>query len=285
MKTMDQVFAKEFKNMMDERRSMTGYFNLADIPVPPLPSLLTNLGKGDVCLVKGIQEPFFEKLNNTEVQLVTIPVLMKRQVLSDGSFRVDKDGNYVLIPVQVKQGFVAVYSNNSIGLRNKVVVNGVERLHTATDGFKYVDFFELNGQRRYIYIIPENNVYPMNLCALVITPNKHKNYYKGCRLVLQNGHYLYLYVIPFKVGRETRGDRVLGVKPSPDFNKEVKVLLDFWMSIGVIFNLRVTALEHQVVGETNLGITDLIRTLGPEDFIRINHSLGYKPSVDIENKK
>lgn len=141
MKTMDQVFAKEFKNMMDERRSMTGYFNLADIPVPPLPSLLTNLGKGDVCLVKGIQEPFFEKLNNTEVQLVTIPVLMKRQVLSDGSFRVDKDGNYVLIPVQVKQGFVAVYSNNSIGLRNKVVVNGVERLHTATDGFKYVDFF------------------------------------------------------------------------------------------------------------------------------------------------
>lgn len=284
MKTADQVFAKEFKDMMNGRRSITGYFNITDIPVPSIPSLLTNLGKGEVCLVKGIKEPFFDKLNNSEVQLVTTPTLMKRQVLSDGSFRVDRNGDYVLIQVPVKQGFVPIHSNKSIGLKNRIVVNGVERKHTLSEGYKYVDFFELNGEKRYIYIVPKENVYPMNLCALVITPNTHRNFYKGCKLALQNGHYLYLYVIPYKAGRETRGYRVLGVKPSPNFDIEVKKLLEYWMRIGVIFDLNLTALENQVGGENNVGIMDLIGTLGPEDYIRVNNYLGYEPPILTESQ-
>ena len=284
MKTADQVFAKEFKDMMNGRRSMTGYFNITEIPVPSLPSLLTNLGKGDVCLVKGIKEPFFDKLNNVEVQLVTTPALMKRQVLSDGSFRIDRNGDYVLIQVPVKQGFIAVHSSKSIGLKNKVAVNGVEKNHTPTEGFRYVDFFELNGERRYIYIIPKENVYPLSLCALIITPNTHRNFYKGCKLALQNGHYVYLYVIPYKAGRETRGYRVLGVKPSINFDIEVKKLLEHWMRLGVIFDLNLTALDYQVGGESNVGIMDLVGTLGPEDYIRVSHSLGYEPPTLIENQ-
>lgn len=275
MKTADQIFVKEFKDMMNGRRSMSGVFNLVDIPVPNIPTLISNLGKGEVCLVRGIKESFFDKLNDVEVQLVTTPILVKRQVLSDSSFRVDKNGDYVFTQVPVKQGFVAVHSNKSIGLRNRIEVNGVERKHTPTEGFRYVDFFELNGERRYIYLIPKENVYPLSLCALIITPNTHRNFYKGCKVALQNGHYLYLYVIPYKAGKETRGYRVLGVKPSTIFDVEVKKLLQYWMRISVIFDLNLTALENQVGGEINVGIMDLVGTLGTEDYIRTKHSLGY----------
>lgn len=274
MKTADQIFVKEFKDMMNGRRSMSGVFNLVDIPVPNIPTLISNLGKGEVCLVRGIKESFFDTLNNAEVQLVTTPILVKRQVLSDSSFRVDKNGDYVFTQVPVKQGFVAVHSNKSIGLRNRIEVNGVERKHTPTEGFRYVDFFELNGERRYIYLIPKENVYPLSLCALIITPNTHRNFYKGCKVALQNGHYLYLYVIPYKAGKETRGYRVLGVKPSTIFDVEVKKLLQYWMRISVIFDLNLTALENQVGGEINVGIMDLVGTLGTEDYIRTKHSLG-----------
>lgn len=283
MRTADQVFAKEFKDMMNGRRSITGNFNITNIPIPFMPSLITNLGKGEICLVKGIKEQFFEKLNNSEVQLINKSVLMKRQVLSDGSFREDKEGNYVYIQVPIKQGFIAVHSNKSIKLKNRILVNGVERKHIPTEGYKYIDYFELNGERRYIYTIPKENVYPLSLCALVITPNKHKSFFKGCKIALQNGYYLNLYIIPYKPGREYRGLRVLGVKTSTNFDTEVRQLLEYWMQIGVIFNLNLTALENQIGGEANLGIVDLVGTLGVEDYIRIENSLGYVPSI-VENQ-
>lgn len=281
MKTADEVFSKEFKDMMYERKSMSGFFNLVDIPVPDI-SLKTNLGRGEVCLVKDIKELFFDKLNDTEVQLVTTPVLMKRQILSNGSFRVDKDGNYVLTQVYVKDGFVAVHCNKSIGLRNKIVVNGIEKKHIPTEGFKYVDFFELNDEIRYIYIIPKENLYQLSLCALIIKAKKHDDFYKGCRIAMQNGHYLYLYVIPYKSGKQIKGSRILGVKASTNFDSEVNKLLDYWIKSGVIFDLNLTALKNQVAGEKNVGIVDLIGTLGPESFIKVsNNSLGYVPPVNI----
>ncbi len=272
MKSFDNVFAKEFKDMMNGRRSITGSFNLVDLPVPKLPNLITNFGKGDVCLVKGIKEPFFDKLNDLQVQLVTNSILMKRQVLSDGSFRLDNNGEYVYTQVPIKQGFVAIHSNKSIGLRRKIVVNGVEKEHKPTEGFRYVDYFELNGERRYVYIIPKDNVYRLELCALIVTPNKHRNFYKGCRLALQNGNYVYLYVIPYK-NRDTRGYRVIGAKASTNFDMEVKKLLEYWMNLGVIFDLNLTALENQVGGETNVGIMDLVGTLGAEDYKKTGGSL------------
>lgn len=279
MKTADQVFAKEFKDMMNGRRSMSGSFNLVDIPIPNMSSLLTNLGKGEVCLVKGLSEDFFDKLNNSEVQILTSQILMKRQVLSDGTFRVDSNGNYVFTQVPLKQGFVAIHSKKSIGLKRKVVINGIEKEHKLAEGFRYIDYFELKGERRYIYTIPKENVYPLNLCALIITPNKHRHFYKGCKLALQNGNYLYIYVIPFKNGRETRGYRVIGTKASPYFDIEVNKLLSHWMQLGIIFDLNMTALENQVGGENNLGIMDLVGTLGIDDYIRTNYSLDYETQL------
>lgn len=280
MGTLDQEFAKEFKAMMYDRKSITGFYNIFDISIPTIPSLLTNLGKGEVCLVKDLNEPFFEKLNNTEVQLVTTPVLMERQVLSNGSFWVDKNGDYKYKKVNLENGFIAVHSSKPIGLTRKVIVNGKEKEHNVTKGFRYIDYFELRDERRYIYTLPKENVFKLNLCALIITPNKHSSFYQGSKVALQNGNYLYIYVVPYKKAGDTRGYRVIGTKSYPDFSKEVKILLDYWMEIGVIFDLNMTALENHINGETNLGINDLVGTLGFDDYEKTNHSLGYVPPVE-----
>lgn len=278
MKTNDTIFAREFRAMMNGRRSLSQGYKLADLPIPPIDTMTKGAPKGRLALIKGVKEMFFERLNGKEVQLVGRTSLQKRQVLSDGTFRRDSNGAYVYDQVPVPHGSVAVLSNLSIGLRR--VVDGRE--HKPTVGFKYVDFVETPNGRRYIYIIPKNYVYRLELCALVLTPNRRRIYYKGCKLALQNGHYVYLYVIPYTY-RDNADVRILGVKSTFDFDREVSTILKYWAEVGVIFHPSLTALEGQVNGETNLGIVDLEGTVVADDYRRYDLSMAEEKEEEFQN--
>lgn len=280
--THDSVFHKEFRDMMNGRKSISQNFNLVDLPLPNLDTMINGIPKGQMALVKGIKEPFFDRLNNTEVQLVGRTTLKKRQVLSDGGFRKNKDGNYEYTQIPVPHGHVAILSKLSIGLKRKVTINGVERLHKVSEGYRYIDYAETRSGRKYIYIVPKEFVYRLSMCALVLTPNKRRIYFQGCKLALQNGNYVYLYVIPYKY-RENLDSRVLGVKSTFDFNKEVTTIIKYWMHIGVIFNLSLTALEGQVNGITNLGIMDLEGTIVSDDFKRYACSMADENEEEFNN--
>lgn len=271
MRDIDSVFSSEFREMMNGRRALIPAWRLVDLPLPTLPTMHLDYSN-KLAKVNGLREQFFERLNGTEVKLVGRTSLQKRQVLSDGSFRRDDKGNFMYIQVPVKQGFVAVVSPISIGLRRFIEVDGVRKKHEPTPGFRYVDYIETNGRREYIYIIPKENVYPLELCALVITPNTHRLYYKGCRLALQNGTYLYMYVIPYKY-RESPSYRILGVKASVDFDAEVSAIFQHWVKNGILFNLCLTALANQVNGVTNLGIMNLVGTCDYTTYIPCEFSL------------
>lgn len=277
MKTNDMVFAKEFREMMYGRRSMTSGFKVTDLPLPALDTLHRGVPKRKLALIKGIPEPFFDRLNGSEVELVGRTTLKKRQVLSDGTFRKDENGNYVTEPVTVSQDCVAVLSPISIGLRR--YVDGRE--HKVSKGYKYVDYVDLPSGRRYIYIVPRAYVYRLNLCALILTPNRRRVFFKGCKLALQNGHYIYLYVIPYTY-RENMDAVVVGVKSIPDFDKEVMTILTYWTQVGVIFPLRLTALEGNVRGLVNLGIEDLEGTVVVDDFQRYGVSMAEELQDDLE---
>jgi hypothetical protein len=268
MQNNDNLFAKEFRDMMNGRRSMTQSFNLVDLPLPELETMINGVPKGQMALLKGIKEPFFDRLSNEEVQLVGRTTLQKRQVLSDGSFRTNKEGKYEYTQVPVSHGCVAILSRTSIGLKR--TVDG--RSHKVSEGFRYVDYVETNTGRKYIYIIPKSFVYRLNMCALVLTPNKRRLYFKGCKLALQNGVYVYLYVVPYRY-RENMDVRVLGVKSQFDFDKEVWQIINYWMGLGVIFNLTMTALDGQVNGISNLGIMDLDGTVVSEEYRRYEVSM------------
>jgi hypothetical protein len=281
-RTHDSIFHKEFRDMMNGRKSIAQNFNLVDLPLPKLDTMINGVPKGQMALIKGIKEPFFDRLNTEEVQLVGRTTLQKRQVLSDGTFRKTKDGKYEYTQVPVAHENVAIISKLSIGLKRKILVNGAERQHKVSEGYRYIDFMETNVGRKYIYIVPKDFAFRLNMCALVITPNKRRVYFQGCRLALQNGNYVYLYVIPFTY-RENMDTRILGVKSNFNFNKEVASIIKYWSEIGVIFNLSLTALEGQINGLTNLGITDLDGTVVSDDFRKYNCSMAEEKEEDFKN--
>jgi hypothetical protein len=269
---MEEVFAKEFRTMMSARRTLVKGFNLLSVPVPSISTWRTEKLTHTLATVLGVSEPYFSALNNQEVQLVGRVALQKRQVLSDGSFRKTPNGDYVSSQIVVPHDDVAVFSTLSIGLRNYEVKSGRKVKYQPSKGFRYVDYVGSLENRRYIYLLPKNYVYPLNLCALILTVNKRRQYFHGARVAFQNGLYLYLYVVPFK--HQSLGDaRVLGFKPSINFFEEVRLLLNYWVLNGVIFDYRLTQLTQPLDGVDNLGVLDLEGTLFEEDFVAYKSSL------------
>lgn len=281
MQNSDVVFYKEFNNMMNERRAMPARFGYVDLPFPELSTMIMGTPKRKMCFIGvspknewasedgKITEPYFEVLNGTTAELVGKTTLQKRQFLSDGSFRRDKNGDFVTTDVPVKKDSVAILSPVNIHLKTfEYDERGHKKNHNVSDGFKYVDYIKNpeDGSVKYIYIIPKKYVHLVNLCALVITLNKHRNYYKGSRLALQNGNWVYIYVIPYKY-RENPSYRVCGVKDSTDFDEEVNNILTFWYQMGIIFDLNLTVLQNQVKGQNNAAIVDLDPTLDVSDYV------------------
>lgn len=283
MQTSDRLFYKEFKDMMNGRRTISANnpnFSFMKIPLPECKNMLKTAPKNNLALVKGITEPYFDKLNNTEVSLVKGTVLYKRKVLSDGSFWVNANGKYETEEINVKSDTVGIISSIPIGLKRFEEADGVKREIKVSEGFKYVDYIENKDtkERKYIYIVPKEYVYKLSLCALILTPNKHRVFFKGCRLALQSGNYMYMYVIPFTVRNQERGYRVLGVKSTFIFDEEVSSILKYWQDMNILFNLGMTTLENNINGMTNLGIMDIEGTCSSDDFTRYERSLA--ESVD-----
>ncbi len=278
MALYESVFAREFTNMMNERRAMNTGFAITDIPCPDL-NLITAknyVAGGKLALVKGIEEPFFSELNDSEVEVIKGRNFQKRLAYFDEDgktqFRKEKDGNNMTTDISVDAGFVAVYSSVNIHLPNRIDVNGEKRKYVPTKGFRYVDYIDTDVGRRYLYLIPMKNVYPMELCGLVISLNKHRAYYKGCKVALTNGHYVYVYSIPYKY-RENTGYYLIGAKPNPNFDKEMRELLEYWMKNDVLFDLNMTALNSQVKGNINLGIVDIPGTCLPSEYIKYTNAM------------
>lgn len=240
----DKLFVEEFREMLDMRGGMNPYLDIENIPVPKLPTY-KGLKYGKPYKVKGITEEYFNKLNDTEVFLMGKTTLKKRKALSNGEFVVYTNGDYSYEEVSVSEGFIAVHSNKPIGLKNEIVEKGVSKKYKPSAGYKYVDYFEENGERRYIYIIPKSTVYPMNLLSLIVTFNKHSKYYKGTKVAMQRGKYIYVYVIPYEE-REDSVYKIVCVKPSIDFTEEYNQLLNYWAMLGEIFDPSITGLTDEI---------------------------------------
>lgn len=285
MATYENIFSREFSNMMNDRKSQNTNFSIIDIPVPNL-NLITNqdfVCGGKLAYVKGILEPYFSELSGTEVEVVKGRKFDKKLSLygEDGKvvFRKDKEGNFITQEIIVESNFVGVYSSKNIHLPNKIEKNGVKREYKPTLGYKYIDYVDTPKGRKYLYLIPMECVFPMELCALVISLNKHRAYYKGCKVALTNGHYVHIYSIPYKY-RENTGYKLIGAKTNPNFDIEMKKLLNYWMKLGILFDLNLTALDSQVKGTMNLGILDLVGTCEVSDYQKMGNALKSLESLE-----
>lgn len=277
----DAIFEKEFREMMYGRRARVGDFKLSSLPLPPMESSIGGHLSGKTAIIKGVKEPYFERLNKQEVTVLFRKSIPKRQVLPDGEFRRDDKGKYVCKEVAIKKTSVLIVSTVSIGLTRFKEENGMRVANKVTEGFQYVDFYTEKGKRKYMYIIPKEYVYMLTMCSLVVTPNKRRVYYSGAKVALQNGSYAYIYVVPYKY-TDSVDARIITVKADFSFKKEITELLEFWKVKKVLFDLRITELDDQVKGVKNLGFEVLAGTLGPEDFEHGTKSLAESKEEDLQ---
>ena len=262
MPSLEQIFAKEFKNMCQQRVAITGTFALEQLAVPKFSS---GIDKKRRILIKGIEDEYYSKLNNEECIYWARPNLKRRKFGAGGKYLKDKAGNYILEDVPLTQGCVAVISKRKVGVPLK---------HKPTKGFQYVDcVVKRNDEGEiidccYIYIIPKEHCFMLNQCALVLSLNRLRSYYTGLSVVLQSGHTIYVHVIPYNPLREQQSYRVLASKTSCNFKEDIEKLIAFWQSMGMAFSYNDTMLTEPVNGTLNVAYTEYCTT--QDEFVRFD---------------
>lgn len=316
-----KVLLTEFAEMMQQRKSMNfSSFSMSNIiresdltgdedtnmilPIPDYPNLMTekdlvlygssSLGYG---IIRNIAEPYFSELNKCEVEIAKEKVFYKRMSLYDEKgnvvFRKDKEGNYVTKEIYLEDGFVGVFSTKNIHLPNRIEKYGTKREYKPTEGYNYVDYAETENVRKYLYTVPMEAVYKLELCALVLSLEKKervvKRFFKGCQVALKNGFFAYIFVVPYaNIAKEARrmenmygsnigsvqNYKVLGMKSGTNFNEEVKQLLNLWLEEDKIFDLNKTVVSDEGFYSTeNFGIRDFEPNLELSDYKSIGEPL------------
>lgn len=264
MQSLEQIFITEFKRMMSIRKMESGYVDIANVPLPSKLAGKLFIEKNELCYIHKITDEYYSQLNNTEVKIFPKVKLNRRKFDHKGEFIKNKDDSYVLEDVPLPHGCIAILSDIRLGVPTKYKPN---------DNFAYVDFLckEINGVKvyKYIYIVPKKYCYKLNQTALVLSWKALQNYYSGIKLALQNGHYLYMYIVPYKPN--TRHNyRVLHCKTTDDFSEEITTIRNFWLENNIIFNPADCELIEGHKGEENLaysilnGVYDSYERYNPE---------------------
>ena len=271
---LDKEFYKEFIQTMRERKSYTGAFNLQSLYIPE--QLSTEVPKTDTIMLRGIRIEHYSKLNNTECLKIGRANLVRRLYNSKGEFKCDNSGNVLTEEVDVPHGSIAVLSD----------VNTHVPAAFKEDGFNYVDYLERQlkdgkVKRSYIYIVPKRYCYRVNKIALIVANNKQTQTYAGYHVYLQNGHDIYLQVVPFKPSSsKNAGKRVISLKNSIDFEKEMTYLLKAWIQKKIIFDPRYFEVEGCKVG--NLVFEPITANLDFYEIIDVEHNLENENELNAE---
>lgn len=243
--TLEEMFFREFNQMMSQRKANTGMFNIHSIDVPE--GVFKEVSTRDKVIIKGISEEYYEKLSNTEAMLWSHGKLSRRKFDYKGEF-IKRDGKYVLEDVTLPHESVAVISDVKIGVPTKF---------KSKESFEYVDVIHRKTpdgvEVKYVYIIPREYCYKLNQTALVLSLNKLRVYYQGSSICLQNGYVMYIYVIPYKAtSTRERNYRVLCTDTTIDgYKGKVDDLIAYWYQRGYLFDYEQCQLFEGVKGRTN----------------------------------
>lgn len=223
-----------------------------------LPVIDSGKGFQKYCVVRGVDVPYFSTLNNSTVIVLPDRVWNKRITGTDGKFINNVDGSPVTREVSIPANCKLVSSHKNIKLANYTVDEHGRQIKFTSDTFGYVDFVDTPDGRRYLYFIPKDNLFTLNLNALVLSSSRLTvKYYWGRRYFFNWGiSSCYLYVAPFVPSIISPNYLAFCLKSSTDFTREIAGLESYWQkahSYGVggkqvqyppvLYNLETTSLE------------------------------------------
>ena len=174
-KLPDKLFMQEFRQMMIDRYNMYGTdprFLINNLPLPHIPSLKAGVNGA---FIKGIREPYFDKLNKSVVTIEKRQAWSKKVYDQYGKV-LCTNGKITVKECPIPQGSIVVSSTVNIQLPNTKCIGVTKQKYVPSDGFLYVDFEEKNGARLYYYAVPKQFVYKLNLCALILTKNSYRRH-------------------------------------------------------------------------------------------------------------
>lgn len=276
MPSLDEVFAKEFRHMMNELKANTGYIQLSDIPMPPELAPYMKREVRDMVAVGKINDQYYGKLSDSTALLWGRTQLSRRKFDYKGEYLKDKNDKYILEPVECPQECEGIVSDIPIGVPLKYKpaekMQYVDMLTKVEDGKKI---------RKYVYILPRKYLYKISQTALVISWNKLRVFYSGMKVSLQTGHTLFVYIIPFKPTRDAQHNyRIIMTKPSIDYSWELETIRDYWLKKNVMFNPADCELDYQVKGETNLALSQFDGVLDEYVMFDQNKNMAYEETLE-----
>ena len=263
MATVDDLFYKEFNQMLLACRAYKPQVGLYDIPLPKKYEIVSE----PLVYIEGIEEELFTALNGTTVRRWNRGQLKKRKFDHEGKF-IKKDDRYVTVDVTIPQDCIAIISDKKLGIPTK---------YSSKDGFAYVDML-LNG---YCYIIPRKYCYKVNQTALVLSWNKLRTYYSGISLALRNGQVLYMYIIPYHPSNMERSYRVIMTSDNTDYSNLVAELQQFWLRGGMLFDPSLCELSTEVRGRLNTSFQQYQSVLDIHEHHNIDASLEGKVDEEV----
>lgn len=218
-KVSNTIFKRELNALMKIKKHENNSFDVLNMPLN-----LSNPDSKVYGLVGGITDVGFTDLNGK-----TVEILDAKEV---NRARYDKDGN-----VKRYEKFVVPSSNVLVALDG--TINLKLEHQKMSEKCKYVDYtdVDLRGTpiRKTCYSVPKDNVYEYNRVALVLSRNRRTEHLGGEKILLKNGHTVYIYILPFSNRKFTSGYKILAVKSDVNFKKELIQLKSYWKQQGLMF--------------------------------------------------
>lgn len=203
------------------------------LPMAVQKEALSDKGFVEYCALQNITEPYFKELNKSLCILQPRISYQKRVTGSDKQFVTNANGEVVMRDIDIPNGSRVIMSHKNIHLPNKITTDsGRTQRVFVSDGFGYIDYVDTPEGRRYLYYIPREYIYPVNNTALVLTTSRlHSKYYWGRQYTFNRGvACAYLYVMPYDKSIFKPDNVVFCMKDNLDFEREVKMLEDYWQS-------------------------------------------------------
>lgn len=225
----NQLAYLQGRDLVGEPPTFTQFLNSA------LPITMPRVSQKFVqyCGIKGITEPYFDKLNKTMVKLQDRDTYTKRLVDSDSKFLLDTDGSTLTKQIPIPQESRVVLSHTNIHLCNfDMQDSGRKVKHNISDGFGYIDYIDTPEGRGYLYYVPRKYIYPLKLNVLVLSQSRLTvNFRWGRKYLFNRGiSSAYLYIAPYTPAILKPQNLVFCLKASDDFTAEIQSLESYWQS-------------------------------------------------------